>query len=407
MAQRGATFNQMPEDGMEPGQQLQPETTGRLLVLLNADDQDSAERTLKDRAGVSSLDDKEHQYCPELGIAVINADVEQQGRIQELEGSGSILATEAEQVVGVSPMMGVQAVETSSTWGLHATKVISSSHSGAGIKVAILDTGFDFSHPDFKDRFTNQDKQGQSFVKGEGVQDGHGHGTHCTGTACGPKNPMNSDIRYGVAYESEIYIGKVLGNQGTGADGSIIAGIEWAVKEGCHIISMSLGVLTGRNIAYSNIYEVVAQRALSRGTLIIAAAGNNSHRNLRPALINPVNRPADSPSIMAVGAIDSSLQIGWFSNGGTNASEQDKSGAVDIAAPGVNIYSSWPVNKGSYNSINGTSMATPHVAGVAALYAQATGKRGQDLWNLLISGNCVESIALPERDVGRGLIQAP
>lgn len=392
---------------MESDQQPQPETTGRLLVLLNADNQGDAERTLKDSAGVSSLDNEEHQYCPELGVAVINADPDQQGRIQELEGSGAILATEAEQIVGVSPMIGVQALETSSTWGLRATNVISSSYSGAGIKVAILDTGFDFSHPDFKDRFTDQDKQGQSFIKGEGVQDGHGHGTHCTGTACGPKIPFSSDIRYGIAYESEIYIGKVLGNRGAGPDGSIIAGIEWAVKEGCHIISMSLGVLTGRNIAYSTIYEAVAQRALSRGTLIVAAAGNDSHRNLRPSIINPVNRPADSPSIMAVGAIDSAFQIGWFSNGGMNASDQDKSGAVDIAGPGVNVYSSWPVNKGKYNSINGTSMATPHVAGIAALYAQATEKRGQDLWNLLITNDRFKSIALPERDVGCGLIQAP
>ncbi|MEA2716527.1 MAG: hypothetical protein QOI99_844, partial [Actinomycetota bacterium] len=102
------------------------------------------------------------------------------------------------------------------SWGLLATKAANSARHGRGIRVAVLDTGFDLKHPDFAGRSVTT----ASFVPGQTVQDGHGHGTHCVGTSCGPASPSGSR-RYGVATEAEIFVGKVLGNEGSGGDSNI------------------------------------------------------------------------------------------------------------------------------------------------------------------------------------------
>ena len=131
----------------------------------------------------------------------------------------------------------------------------------------------DLGHPDF----TGRTIVSQSFITGQSVQDRHGHGTHCIGTAAGPRQPGQLP-RYGVAYDAEIYAGKVLSNQGSGGDSGILAGISWAIRHQCAIVSMSLGAPTVVGQSYSRVFEAVARRALSRGTLIIAAAGNESSR---------------------------------------------------------------------------------------------------------------------------------
>ncbi|NET38506.1 MAG: S8 family serine peptidase [Cyanothece sp. SIO1E1] len=284
------------------------------------------------------------------------------------------------------------ATEPEFTWGLKATKVLESPFTGRGIKVAVLDTGMDLTHPDFAGRNIIS----KSFIANEDVQDGQGHGTHCIGTACGPRQPQTLP-RYGVAYDAEIYAGKVLSNKGSGADGGILAGIEWAITNDCHIISMSLGAATYPGQPFSRIFENVAKRALRQETLIIAAAGNESGR---PKLINPVGHPANCPSIMGVAAIDSRFQVASFSNRGINPD----GGQVDIAGPGVDVYSTYPMPD-KYRRLNGTSMATPHVAGIAALYAEATGANGRALWSLLVQN--AYRLELPSADVGVGLTQAP
>jgi len=284
------------------------------------------------------------------------------------------------------------------TWGLKATNVVPTNflkynpYNGAGIKIAILDTGFDFTHPDFAGRPVVH----QSFISGEATQDGHGHGTHCTGTACGPLNSPSASERYGIAYAASIYIGKVLSNGGSGGDGAILAGINWAIANRCEVVSMSLrGFLTGPG--YSAVFETAAARALAQGTLIIAAAGNDSSR---PGTVKQVMHPANCPSIMAVGAVDVNMNVASFSNGGLYPTY----GAVDIAAPGVGVYSSTKLPT-KYATWNGTSMATPHVAGIAALWAQASGLRGINLWRKLTS--TAKVLSSPARDVGAGLVQAP
>lgn len=279
------------------------------------------------------------------------------------------------------------------TWGLQASGVTDSPYTGAGVRLAILDTGFHLAHPDFAGRAI----QNRSFIQGENVEDGHGHGTHVAGTACGPL-VAGQGPRYGVAPDAELFVGKVLSNAGSGTDGSILAGIEWAVRNNCDIISMSLGapVLPGQ--PYSRIYEMIAQRAMSQGSVIIAAAGNDSRR---PNEVAPVGHPANVPSIISVAALDNQLQVASFSSAGLNRS----GGQVDVSGPGVAVRSSW-IAPQLYRSINGTSMATPHVAGIAALLAEANpGQRGVGLALLILQST--QRLPLSNQDVGVGLAQAP
>jgi len=278
------------------------------------------------------------------------------------------------------------------TWGLTATKSAASRFTGQGINVAVLDTGLFLAHPDFAGRSIVS----RSFIAGVvSANDGHGHGTHCTGTACGAFKPAVGP-RYGIAHKANIFIGKVLSDQGSGGDGGILAGIDWAIANRCQVISMSLGAEVPTTTTF---YETAGQRALNAGSLIVAAANNNANRSA--GNFGFVGRPANSRSFMAVGALDGNLRMGNFSARDT----VHRAGtAVDIAGPGVAVYSSWPMPT-RYRTINGTSMATPHVAGIAALWAQASGARGPALWQRLI--NNARALALPFDDVGRGLVQAP
>lgn len=436
----------------------QPETTGRYLVLLRENAVDSAIQALHDVAGISSvarasdfensalsaeqLQASDPVLFDRLGVAIVTLDPEQLQSLSAVTDESSPIALiEPERVVyalsdvgantgeqlpsssttlsleylqgyrdaidnlvgNVMPTNGVQKMlrsspimqaidETTSTWGLQATNVVNSRYSGRGIKVAVLDTGLDLTHPDFVGRKIVS----KSFIENEEVQDKQGHGTHCIGTACGLLNPPVPP-RYGIAYNAEIFVGKVLSNQGSGSDSGILAGIEWAIANGCQIVSMSLGARTFPGQQFSGLFEVAADRALRNGTLIIAAAGNESNR---PSQVNPVGHPANCPSIMAVAALDSQLQVARFSNSSINPN----GGQIDISGPGVDVYSSYLMAT-RYRRLKGTSMATPHVAGIAALHAEATGARGRVLWNLLTQK--ARRLALPGVDVGAGLVQAP
>lgn len=298
----------------------------------------------------------------------------------------------------VAPVSAAAYVETTYSWGLQATGASTSPFDGQGIKLAILDTGFNFQHPDFQGGIAPT--AFRSFVAGETASDAHGHGTHVAGTAAGPRTRTGA-AGYGVAHRAQLYIGKVLGNSGTGGTAQILEGIRWAIQEGCQVINMSLARRVGLNeTTYNTQYETVAQHALQQGTLIVAAAGNFSSR---PSQSWPVCEPANSPSILAVGAIDEFDRIASFSCGGTSATPA--AAAVDIAGPGVRVYSSYK-HPELYSTLNGTSMASPHVAGIAALYAQVSANfRGVELWRQLT--RTTRRMALPTPDVGWGLVRAP
>jgi subtilisin family serine protease len=151
---------------------------------------------------------------------------------------------------------------------------------------------------------------------------------------------------------------------------------------------MSLGGVGGRVPAYTR----AGLAALDAGCLMIAAAGNESRR---PTVIAPTDSPANSPTIMSVAAVDVDLNVAFFSNGGK----------VEITGPGVDVFSSWIMPR-RYNTISGTSMATPHVAGVAALFAQSnSGLRGRALWAALTAR--ARPLPQPPSDIGAGLVQAP
>ena len=112
--------------------------------------------------------------------------------------------------------------------------------------MAVLDTGMDLRHPDFVGRPVVS----QTFV-GQPVQDLHGHGTHCIGTSCGPKAPPGTTPRYGIGSAASIFAGKVLSNAGSGTQAQVLAGMNWAIANGCHVISMSLGSQSPVNAAYT------------------------------------------------------------------------------------------------------------------------------------------------------------
>ena len=380
--------------------------------------------------GAEALDQADGIYFDEIGVSVVSPrDADQLNRLNSAQELGAAdddqPLMEPERVVhaidenfgdylrgfrdaintvsenytasgGMSAEATSDVLANGSTWGLQKTRTVVNfpfiqTRTGAGIKVAVLDTGMDLNHPDFAGRGVVS----QSFVPGQAVQDGHSHGTHCIGTACGPLNPSDpSKERYGVAYQAQIFAGKVLNNAGSGADGWILAGINWAIAQGCHIISMSLGASVN-NAGFSAAYENAALAAFNAKCLIVAAAGNVSGA--------PVGHPANCPSIMAVGAVDQNLVKAGFSS----ITHFPPHGKVDIVAPGVGTFSSVPVSHGTYGVKNGTSMATPHVAGIAALHAQVNSAfRGAALWQRLIA----TSLALPAQPathVGAGLVQAP
>lgn len=413
-------------------------TTGRFIVVF-ADGAD-ARSMLSETAGLREVADSrdfaaqavdfartegsDAVWFDNLGVAVVSAAPDQLGALRTAEtGSAAVVSVSPELIHhvltdagyvqgyrdGVNDLAGRLgatapgeagaavapkppfADNAQFTWGLQATGAAASPQSGAGIKVAVLDTGFDVGHPDFAGR----DVTTQSFVSGETVQDGHGHGTHCIGTSCGSRTP-GTGPRYGVAFGASIFAGKVLGDNGSGSDGNIIAGINWAIENQCHIVSMSLGA----DVAQVHPpYTVVGKRALDAGTLIVAAAGNNADR--RVGNYGFVGTPANSPYIMAVGALDQKLEMAFFS---ARTLPDVQGGQVDIAAPGYQVYSSWPMPT-RYKTISGTSMATPHVAGIAALWAELTGYRGRDLWATLAQDS--QRLLQPSVDVGGGLALAP
>ena len=397
-----------------PGKRV-PETTGRSVVVLSdavRGDRDAlaaALRSLGDITSVVGTADDPAGLDPDaaaaadaiafdaLGVAVVARDPSTlTANVRSVAAAGGeIVAVEPERVMHAIVVERARvtaqfADDDAFTWGLRATAVDASGATGRGIRVAVLDTGLDAEHPDFAGRSITA----RSFVAGAPARDRHGHGTHVTGPACGSAAPPTGR-RYGVAAEAEIFAGKVLDDGGAGTDASILAGIDWAITNGCPIISMSLGADI-REV--STAYETVGRRALAAGTLIVAAAGNNASRALGNRGF--VGVPANSPSIMAVAAVDADLAIADFSAAGSSVA----GGQIDVAGPGVDVYSSWPLPRRT-NTISGTSMATPHVAGIAALWAQATGARAQALWDAVVQA--ARSLELPASDVGAGLVQAP
>jgi subtilisin family serine protease len=316
----------------------------------------------------------------------------------------------------------VQAAEAAEmAWGVAAVGAADSPFDGSGITVAVLDTGIDPLHP----AFAGVELVRRNFTA-EGDDDTVGHGTHCAGTVFGQDLDGR---RIGVARNvRRALIGKVLG-EGGGSSATIAMAIQWAVDQGAHVVSMSLGIdfpgfvemLVQRyrldiNPATSmaleayranvNLFTELAsyvrtRSAFGQGCVIVAASGNESQRPEYEIAVGP---PAAGTGIISVGALEKTaagLSVARFSNN-----------QVDVSAPGVEIVSAVP--GGGLGVKSGTSMATPHVAGVAALWAQQQlettgGVDGHRLAVKLIGSGTTESLVTGSEaeDYGNGLVRAP
>jgi len=280
-------------------------------------------------------------------------------------------------------------------WGLRTSGALDSEFTGKGVRVCVIDTGLDILHPDL---LKVDSKRRRSFVGDSTVMSPKcGHGTRCAGIV-GGKVPAATGRRYSVAPDAELFVAKVLGDDGISLE-AIIAAIGWAVENDCAIVSMSLGdefPTTPHNVDPFDAVELAASAALEAGTLIVAGAGNDS---MRPGLIQPVDHPANCKSIKAVGAIDHTMNVATYSNGRVVTGKAK----VDIAAPGISRSASYP---DQYTTASGTSIATPFVAGVAALYREAyPDMKWEDLWQLM----CDRAKKYPGHvaELGAGLVQAP
>jgi thermitase len=214
-----------------------------------------------------------------------------------------------------------------------------------GIKLAVLDTGLDTAHPEF----TGKVVLSKDFTGSGSTDDRYGHGTHVSGIAAAVTN--NSTGVAGTCPDCTLVIGKVLNDSGSGANSWIASGITWAADNGAKVINMSLGGPTK-----SSALESAVNYAWRKGVVVVAAAGNSA---------NPSKTyPGAYTNVIAVAATDNRDRKASFSSYGN---------WVDVAAPGVNIYSTFPthpykINKSlNYDYGSGTSMATPMVAGTAAL----------------------------------------
>jgi subtilisin family serine protease len=213
---------------------------------------------------------------------------------------------------------------------------------GEGVKVAILDTGCQVDHPDL----TGAIAAALDFTDSPwGVGDRQGHGTWCAGLVAARQNARGLT---GIAPACQLLVGKVLGDDGSGLDAWIVAGIEWAAANGANLISLSLG-----SPDPSPTIARACMAAEMAGILVICAAGNDGHK---AGGRTTVNFPARYPSTLAVSAVDKAGVLAPFSSAGPE---------VDVAAPGVDMLSTFPTSR--YARLSGTSMACPFVAGVAAL----------------------------------------
>ncbi|WP_026475841.1 S8 family peptidase [Alkaliphilus transvaalensis] len=240
----------------------------------------------------------------------------------------------------------VHLLAQSTPWGVtrvQAPNVWNRGFTGSGVRVAVLDTGIHSSHEDLTV------SGGYSVFGDSPYNDVQGHGTHVAGTIAARNNSVGV---IGVAYNAQLYAVKVLNNQGSGTLAGIAQGIEWARQNNMHVINMSLGGTSG-----STTLQNAVNAAYNAGILVVAAAGNSGNS---AGTGDNVGFPARYPNAMAVAATTS---------GNVRASFSSTGPAVEIAAPGQDINSTYPTN--TYRSLNGTSMAAPHVAGVAALLKSA------------------------------------
>ncbi|MEV0273823.1 S8 family serine peptidase [Hamadaea sp. NPDC050747] len=274
---------------------------------------------------------------------------------------------------------------------IHSAQAWSAGFDGTGVTVAVLDTGYDASHPDLAGQVVGS----KNFTTDSGgAVDRHGHGTHVASTIAGT-GAASGGAEKGVAPGAKLLVGKVLNYSGSGQDSWIIAGMQWAVDSGADVVSMSLGGSVGTDC--TDPIGVAAQHLAQQSkSLFVVAAGNTGK-------LQSISAPACAADVLTVGAADSAGKTAWFSSRGPVTGQHTVK--PEIAAPGVDIVAA-AFGTGGYTAMSGTSMATPHVAGVAALLQQ----RHPD-WTAQQRKTALVSAATPSTDSqvyaqGTGVVDA-
>ncbi|MGW2352714.1 S8 family serine peptidase [Actinacidiphila glaucinigra] len=248
---------------------------------------------------------------------------------------------------------------------------------GAGVRVAVLDSGVDFTHPDLVKRVVAS----RSFVEGQEVVDRNGHGTHTASTVAGT-GAASGGKEQGVAPGSDLIVGKVLGDDNSGPNSGIIAGMEWAARtEHAKVINMSLGI----GIYHTQddpMSQAVNKLTAETGALFVIAAGNEGTDPYS------VSAPGTADAALTVGSVDSSDVLAY--NSGAGPRLKDDGLKPDLTAPGVEVLAArsqyMTGGEGYYRTESGTSMAAPHVAGAAVLLAQKHPEwSGQQIKDALMS----------------------
>jgi serine protease AprX len=246
---------------------------------------------------------------------------------------------------------------------VHAPQLWDLGFDGTGVKVAVIDTGIDPDHPDFGDRIL----ESRDFTGSKpGGVDGHGHGTHVAGIIAGSGEASGG--RYiGLAPQARLLVAKVLRDNGSGMTSDVMAGVDWAVQQGAHVLNLSLG--SDGPCDGSDALSTMCDEAVNQGVVVCVAAGNSG-----PGA-STVGSPGCARTVITIGATNDDDQITSFSSRGPTSDGRVK---PDLCFPGFNIIaaraqgtSMGSVVDARYTSASGTSMATPHAAGAAAQLLEA------------------------------------
>jgi subtilisin family serine protease len=298
------------------------------------------------------------------------------GAVVDIRMSG-IKALSEEAAIEFVEADGVRHITLSSSVPLiNADDVWTMGYDGSGIKVCIIDTGVDPNHCDFPSGKIIAWKD--CVGSGSSPYDDHGHGTHCASIAVGEDSPK------GVAPGASLMAAKVCTSGGSCSDSAIIQGVDWGVAQGADVESLSIGGPGGDGTS------AIAQEcnwAVSQGVVVTVAAGNSG------SSCCTVETPGDATNVITVGASDKSDGLASFSSRGPTTDDRTK---PDIVAPGVSIYAASAGTSCSDVGMSGTSMATPHMAGVCALMLDARGSATP-----LQIKNCIGYTAIDKYNTGK------
>ncbi|WP_108882006.1 S8 family serine peptidase [Anderseniella sp. Alg231-50] len=325
---------------------------------------------------------------PHLGLALGVVDTDGARRIAESRAAADVV--EAPVISLIRPVLVRPGrLTTRPSWGIRrikADKLWENGFTGDGIVVGHLDTGIDGKHDalvDAIDEFAEFDFNGNR-VAGATAWDSGNHGTHTAGTIVG--RPSND--AFGVAPKAKVASGMVI--EGGQVVDRILAGMEWVASKGVRILSMSLGLR-----GFTPAFQVIVDALRNADILPVIAVGNE--------FANSSRSPGNYANVLSVGAMDQDELVAGFSSSDSFNRPNDPL-VPDIVAPGVDILSCIPGNR--YRKMNGTSMATPHIAGMAALLLQAKPNASVGELEMSIQKSCIRPASMPEARANRGVPDA-